>query len=749
MTSRISPKAAGCVPLLLASAALAQQSDGNEQPVASDDLSTITVIGTRTERTLKELAATVSVISAEDIEQQAARTISDLVRYEPGVSVGGTGDRFGLSGFTIRGIGGNRVLTMVDGIRVPEEFSFGPFLSARRDLVDVDSVSRAEIARGPISSLYGSDALGGVVAFTTKAPQDYLSAEKPFSVGLKAGYSSADDSTVGTLTLAGGSDRLSGLLVYTNRNGSELENQGSVGGTGPTRELPNPQDQQSDNVVAKLAFAPSQAHEFTLGVDYLDAETDTQILSDYGTVVRGTLINSRDAIDTRERTRVSLRYEYDGSTAFADRVVATLYDQRSETIQRTLESRTTPAQEAQTRQRDSFFNQDIEGAYLQLSKGFDVGNSAHLVTYGVDYYATDNRSLRNGGTFNASGTPIPEFLPLPTRDFPITETDLTAFFLQDEISLFDDRLLLTPGLRYDSFDANAIADDVYLTGNPGSPTPADFSDSELTGRIGAVYQFTDTVSGYAQFSEGFRAPPYDDVNVGFSNFAGGYKTIANEDLRSERSQGFEVGMRLDNEIGNLNINVFHTEYDDFIESFAIATEFLPSGVDPADGLLTFQSINRDKVTIEGAELTGRLNLGSVSGALEQFVLRAAVAYAEGEDETTGQPINSIEPLNGVLGLAYSSNSGRWGSELVLTLVDGKDESDIDESMPRVPTAGYGLVDLLAYARFTDNIVLNVGLFNVTDRTYVRWVDTAAIDNDAVARFTQPGFNAAATLRVEF
>ena len=122
--------------------------------VVATDLETITVVGSRTERPLKEIAATIDVIDSDRIEEELARDIADLVRFEPGVTVSGTGSRFGLSGFNIRGIGGNRVLTLVDGVRVAEEFSFGPFLSARRDFVDLDSLASAEIARGPISSLW-------------------------------------------------------------------------------------------------------------------------------------------------------------------------------------------------------------------------------------------------------------------------------------------------------------------------------------------------------------------------------------------------------------------------------------------------------------------------------------------------------------------------------------------------------------------------------------------------------------------
>ncbi|MEM7503713.1 MAG: TonB-dependent hemoglobin/transferrin/lactoferrin family receptor [Pseudomonadota bacterium] len=750
MDARLRIAMAVCLAVIAGNAYAQDATERSDERTTSSDLSTITVVGTRTERTLKEVAATISILTAEDIEREVTRDIADLIRYEPGVSVSGTGSRFGLSGFTIRGIGGNRVLTMVDGIRIPDEFSFGPFLSARRDFVDVDSLERAEIARGPISSLYGSDAMGGVVALTTKSPLAYVDPGKPYHLGLKAGYSGADASTVGTISLAGGGDRLSALLLYTNRDGAETETQGSVGGTGPTRERADPLDLTSDNVVGKLAFAINETNTLTVGVDYFDSETDARLLSDYGIVSFGTLINQRDAVDTRERTRVSLHYEYDGDSLLADQVLATIYDQSSETEQLTLEARTTPAQVPQNRRRLSVFEQDIQGAYVQLSKSFDAGSMTHRVTYGLDYYVTDNAGLRDGGTFDTAGAPVPEFLPLPTRDFPLTETELLAFFLQDEISLLDDRLLITPGLRYDSFDANASADAIYLNGNPGSPLPEDYDDSELTGRIGVVYAFTDVISGYVQYSEGFRAPPYDDVNVGFTNFVGGYKTISNPDLRSERSEGLELGLRVEDEIGSASIGVFQTDYDDFIESFAISPQFLATGgIDPADNLLTFQSINREQVTIEGVEFAGYLNLGAISDGLDGFALQAALAYAKGEDEANGQPINSIEPLSGVFGIAYSADNDRWGGELVWTVVEGKDESDIDENSPRPATSGYGILDLLAYASLTERLSVNVGLFNLTDKTYTRWADTGGIGNDAPARFTQPGFNAAANIRWEF
>ena len=726
--------------LLMAGVAFADTGSVADEDADTVD-ETITVVATRTERPLDAVAATVSVKTAEQIEEELVRDIADLVRFEPGVSVAGTGSRFGLAGFRIRGIGGNRVLTLIDGVRVPDEFSFGPFLSARRDLVDIDSLRRAEIARGPVSALWGSDALGGVVSFTTKQPRDRLDPNDAFGAAFKGGHSSADGGTVGTVDVAAARGPLSAMLLYTRRTGHETDTAGAVAGTGAARETPDPQEATLDNVVAKAVFSPSQRHRLSLGVDLYANDTTSEILSDYGSLVFGTTVNRRDADDVRERQRTSLAYRYAGPLVAADRIDLTLYRQSGETTQRTFEERTTRSRAMQTRRRDSFYEQRIDGMVVQFGKRFATGGISHALTYGAEHFATRNAGLRDGGTFDAAGRPVREFSPLPTRDFPLTEVVQTAVFVQDEIELFGGVLSLSPGLRFDRFEADAEPDSIYLSGNPGSATPEDYGDSEVTAKIGAVYRFNPSFSAYAGYSEGFRAPPYDDVNVGFSNFLGGYKTVANPDLESERSRGVEIGARYAGEVLELRWSLFRNDYEDFIESFALAPRFLRSGgIDPADGLRTFQSINRASVRIQGSELGGAAVFGGgISG-------RLALAYADGEDRAGGAPLSSVDPLTAVLGVGYDAE--RWGGELVCTLVQGKEAADIDPADGRPATAGYGIVDLLAHIELGSRARIHAGLFNLADKTYVRWADTAGIGADAMGRFTQPGRNAAITVRVE-
>jgi hemoglobin/transferrin/lactoferrin receptor protein len=141
-------------------------------------------------------------------------------------------------------------------------------------------------------------------------------------------------------------------------------------------------------------------------------------------------------------------------------------------------------------------------------------------------------------------------------------------------------------------------------------------------------------------------------------------------------------------------------------------------------------------------------------AERRWLLRFAFAHAQGADEATRAPLNSVDPDKAVVGLGYAAPSGRWGGDVVVTLVDAKEADDVAGN--RLATRGYGIVDVLARYAVNERIRLNAGLFNIGDKRYVEWADTAAIGFDAgtgtypeAARFTRPGMNAAVTLRIDF
>lgn len=160
--------------LALPSTTFAQSAYRLAEDEAPTELDRIVVTGTRTERAIADVPNTVDIIDREQMDNRLVRDLKDLFRYEPGISVSSSFGRFGLGDIRIRGLGGNRVRIDTDGIPVSDAFAIGSFSNANRNFVDLDTLKRVEVLRGPGSALYGSDALGGVVAFQTKDPQDYL-----------------------------------------------------------------------------------------------------------------------------------------------------------------------------------------------------------------------------------------------------------------------------------------------------------------------------------------------------------------------------------------------------------------------------------------------------------------------------------------------------------------------------------------------------------------------------------------------
>ncbi len=130
----------------------------------------IVVVAHKDERSVREIASNVTVLSREDLNNDLATSINDVFRYVPGVDSEAAGNRFGAEGINIRGIGGNRVAIVVDGVPLSDHFSVGNFSNATRDFIDAGLIQNIEVLHGPASALYGSAAIGGVIAVRTPDP---------------------------------------------------------------------------------------------------------------------------------------------------------------------------------------------------------------------------------------------------------------------------------------------------------------------------------------------------------------------------------------------------------------------------------------------------------------------------------------------------------------------------------------------------------------------------------------------------
>lgn len=714
----------------------------------------ISVTASRTERDINEIASSVTVIDSEEMDKMVATDIRDLVRFEPGVVVEG-GGRFGLSGFNIRGINADRVLMLLDGVPLADEFSFGPGLSARRDFIDVDMIEKVEIIRGPASTLYGSDAIGGVVSFVSKDPAELLALDEDFGGRVKLGYASVANEWVANAQLYGANGDWQWLVNATTRDGSETETFYDGDGTGLSRDAANPQDNSTDSAQLKLIYQPGEAHRLEFLADYLQGDTQTNVLSLVDTFVRGVRITESRGIDERDRTRLQLNYTYNNETSFFDKILTRVYWQETNNEQATREgrfgavSRQDPTPVALGRTRDSEFHQTVEGIIVQFDKQFSTGGAKHHLIYGSELQYTDSESLREGTTFvQATGAMVPEFSAFPARDFPISEARELSFFIQDEISLLDGDLMLSPGVRFDEFKLDPYPDAIFTAANPGVAV-VPFDDSEVSFKLGAIYHLNEYSNVWLQFAEGFRIPPFDDLNVGFTNFGGGYTSLPNPNLQPESVNSWEIGFRQDLDAVTWSVSAYHNDYDNFIESRATV------GFNPVTQLLEFQAQNRESVTIEGIDAQLSWFMGESFAGLKGWELQGALTWLQSEDEATGQDIESILPPQAVVGIGYSAPDETWSVEFIGTFVQRFDSQvqPTDPSEPRLFEApGYAQFDLLANYKVSEDFAVNAGVFNIFDRkswngTEVRGLEVGDSSNPNF--LTQPGINMAVNATYTF
>ena len=693
----------------------------------------VTVTATRSAVDVYAAPATVSVITDEEIEENFVGDIKDLVRFEPGVSVATQPSRFGAtlastgrdgnSSFNIRGLGGNRVLFVVDGVRVPEGFAFGPAAFGRGDYVDLDLLQSIEILRGPASALYGSDGVAGAVHFISRDPGGLLEEGQNAGGRVRVAYSSADDSWAESLSAAGRAGNWEGLIAYTRRDAHELDNQGDNDALNATRTDPNPQDIASNAVLARLVYAPSANHRFRFSYDYGDRAVATEAYSG-----RSATVLDLDGVDENDRQRLAFEHRFENAGGLIDNGQWAVFWQESNALQFSDEDRTTT-----DRTRTTTFDNVVWGGSLQLQSMFTLGSAAHRLTYGGDFSRTEQEGIRDGvgPTFGD---------PLPSRPFPTTEFDLAGVFLQDEISLLNGQLVLFPAVRYDWYDLNPEPDALYLA----SIAPVSQSDSRLSPKFGVVAWPTETLGAFLNYAQGFRAPSPSEVNNSFENLVFGYTSLPNPDLGPETSESFEVGVRFRNVEGfgaswTASAAAFAASFDDFISQEIVGGTGAPG--DP----LQFQFVNLSEVEIWGVE--GRADAEWGSG----FGLTLSASFAEGDQITGGvrAPLESIDPWKLVAGLRYDDPAGRWGGQVIATHAAQKDERDTAAGNFRPDD--FTIFDVTAYWHFTDRATLRAGVFNITDQTYWWWSDVRGLSSGlpTLDAYTQPGVNFSASIAYRF
>jgi hemoglobin/transferrin/lactoferrin receptor protein len=724
MTPR--PNRAGIPALLIAASALAaaptKAQAQNEQPpedAGVSHLPPVTATALRLVRSLFETPANVSVITRPEIDRRMYQTIEDMVRYQPGVSVARQTSRTdpfsSLGGFTIRGVSTNRVLTIVDGTRIIERIT-----DQTRDLVDLGHIKRVEIVRGPASALWGSDALGGVVAFTTKDPADYLKTSgDDWAFQTDFTYNSFNDAytEIGTAAIRRGP--FEALVSYTRRDANEgilskARNGTPEGGEWPCPRAPeslpcnklDPTTSGSNNVLAKLVFNVEPGHFLKLTGEYFARRTRVDQLWDHGRGVNanGTLSTTftEDYKRTQEleRYRISLEHSWETRLSFLDalRWQLTYHPQRLDRIgDRYQRSLTTGVR---TYRHDALeYSEDFFEGEMQLRSSARLGPTEHQFIYGGYASLAKTRYNRIDTTTNlTTGVTTSAFAGFNFADADTTRAD---FYLQDEIALFDRRILLTPALRYATYRISPKARVGYVT-VPGKE-PRELFEDDLALKLGGVFKVTPNVALYAQYAEGFKMPTAEQLFTSVPSAFG--SVLPNPDLQPERVKSYEIGLRGQFQDLFFSTNFFYARYKNFIQSFVT----VPGTID-----VTYQNVAR--VNVWGFEGSGAWRFHpnwELNGA---FVWQRAT---QRESNTAAlEPFNGIEPYRIVGGLRW--RKPEWGidAEVVGTYFGEVNASQTDDT-PREryrPDGAFVLDATLAWSP-RPWITFRASVLNVFDKRY--------------------------------
>ena len=703
----------------------------------------VTAVASRVAEAVDSTPATVSVIERLELERGLARDLRDALRYEPGISIENGATRFGLGNIAIRGLDGNRVQMMQDGVRLPDGFRIGSFSNASRNPFDLGLASRIEILRGPGSALYGSDALAGVVSVTTLDPRELLGRGRAGGF-LEAGYGDANGAWSRTGAAAARAAGVEALVAASRTDGRERDNRGDVDSLGAARTTPNPQDARASASLAKLVFPAASGARTRVTYDRYERRVATDVLSLNPQSPKTVSLAADDRAD-RERFSIDGRAFALGPVNQLDWLA---YRQRSATTQDTMEERANTtaqclsANGAVRCRREAQFRFD-QAEYGVTLIGQSALGAAQQLVYGLEGARTrteekrDGRqtNLMTGAVTNIVGTDI-----FPTRDFPDSRVDRAGVFAQDEVALGFATLI--PALRYDRLEMKPEIDSLYATSNPSRAVVA-LTDSAWSPKLGALVPVARDTTLTLQLASGFRAPPYYDANIGLSNLPLGYAVIANPDLRPERSRGLEIGLRGRHAALDYSLTAYRTEYSDLIVSRAPLP--CPGDARCVPGApITFQSQNVTRARIEGVEarLMARLAPG--------WTARAGAAWSRGDDRSKRVPLNTVEPAKFVAGLAWEPVRRGWGGELLATHALAK--ARIDESAGKIaPSPAYTVADITAFARIGAHVTVHAGVFNLTDRKYWLWSDLRGLANLAAGfdRYTQPGRNAAVSVKVRF
>ena len=642
--------------------------------------------------------ASLEVLDRQEILNLQPNSLADLVRYQPAISFDQSNDRRGNGTFVIRGLSGNRVVMLLDGTRLPDGFGSAG-VSNGRNSFEPYSMNNIQFLKGPSSALYGSDALAGVVLLRTVSPTQLLEGGDDPVFELSGGYDQVNDGMRQTLSNAGRALGGAYLLQLSTRQFSETDVYG---------EHENfPMDETQENLLLKWENGDQADSQYGVLMDIWRREVDASFSS--GLDPAGSITDNYTE-DESFRWRVGF-YRNMSDVMGLDRLDWQVDFQQAGVDEDQFEHRTSRGEEIVDIEEVDI-DQDLVSASVLIGKDW----LNHELLAGIDYVRKSTQRVNfYRDLYPATGevNPARNGVVYPLKSYPTSDTDLLGIFVQDEILLAEERLRLTLGLRYDYFNNEPKPDAMYFNSNPTGQNVDAFSSDNLSPSLGLTFEANDNVVLFGNFVTGFRTPPvteqYKNTFIQSRGFP--HEVLANPDLKSEHSNGFEAGIRLRGAIGRLEVSTYRTEYEDFIESTRSGTR--PNPIPGFRPVTQIQYQNLSDVEVNGTELDAELYLHNWLETDSQLLLNFSWAGLDGENRSSDEPLTSVGPHQGVLGLAFRSASGNLGANVNARIVD--EFNDVPFGRFAVPE--YTRVDFSMFYDFTPGFSVNLRVDNLLDEQY--------------------------------
>ena len=629
----------------------------------------VVVTATRRAISSEEVSSGLTVLGRETIERQ--KLVTDGLASSVGVFLQQTTPGQGAP--IIRGLKGSSILHLVDGMRLNNAI----FRSAPTQyfaLVPVTAVERVEVLRGTPTSLYGNDAVGGVVQLVTRVPT-FDSAETEVRGDTFVSFDTAELAKTARATIDVGNQALaSSFSAEYLKTGDRRTGDGE-------RVAPSGYESKA----ARLLFSgtPDERRSWLFDAHYLEQpETPRvdELVPGFGQTEPS---SSEFFFAPNRRVFVHGKYTITEGLAGLD-WNADLAWQRVDDDRMSRDFQTTD-------RRREFNSSDLYGLTVSASQLTNAGSWI----VGAEFYYDEVGSRRVEEDL-LTGTSQ----SLTSRFPDGSKVRQAALYgnLQRQVS---ERHNVSTGIRVSN-------DDVMLPSTAVS-SAADIDSTDVSSDIGWIFDATPRLQLLANVGLGFRAPNVFDLGT-LGNRPGNRFNIPNTTLDSERVMQADVGVRFRSDRVRLDLMVYTLRYDDRIASVG-------TGAVTPDGRDIVQAVNAAETSIRGVEAGADVRINDF------LSMRAVLNYTRGEQQATGantEPADRIPPFNGNLSLIYD-NGGDYRIESWLKFASGQDRlsaRDVrDTRIDPLGTPGWAVTGARVQREFKDHWRFSVTVDNLLDKRY--------------------------------